>query len=178
MLFILILAFVIFVADQLSKLFVVGFFVEANAPIFTGMLTFEGQSVSIIDKVFSFTYVLNNGAAFGILKNQRLFFLITTVVVCVGGIILLMRYPKKHMLLKLSSAFILGGALGNLFDRVIIGVVRDFLDATFVETLTTYRFPVFNVADIFVVVGVIMLGVYILFIHDKVYPPEKQEKKK
>lgn len=175
MVFIFILAFIIILLDQLTKLFVVGFFIDPQVQLFSGMLSFEGDSVTLIDKVFSFTYVLNEGAAFGILQNQRLFFLIVTIIVCTAGIIMLLRLPIKHITLKLSSAFILGGAIGNLIDRVVIGVVRDFLDATFVDTITGYSFPVFNVADIFVVVGVCLLAVYILFIHDKVYPPKKKQ---
>lgn len=178
MIFILILALAILLVDQISKLIFVGFFIDPNVPLVTGILQYEGESISVIDNVFSFTYVLNNGAAFGILKNQRFFFLLATVVICVCGILLLLRLPQKHLMLKLSSGFILGGALGNLIDRVIVGSVRDFLDATFIETITTYSFPVFNVADIFVVCGVIMLGIYILFIHDKIYPEKKQDDKK
>ncbi len=178
MLFIIIVALIILLTDQLSKLFVVGFFVEAGEPLFEGWLTFEGESEVIIPKILSFTYVLNDGAAFGILANQRLFFLIATIVICAVGIIILTRFSEKHILLKLSSAFILGGALGNLIDRSIIGVVRDFIDATVVETITTYSFPVFNVADIFVVVGTFMLAYYILFTHDKIYPPKEKKAEK
>lgn len=88
---------------------------------------------------------------------------------------MLLRLPQKHWLLKVSSGLILGGALGNLIDRVVIGSVRDFLDAVFIETLTGYSFPVFNGADVFVVVGVIMLAVYILFMHDKIYKPKDKK---
>lgn len=178
MIFILILGLAILLLDQITKLLLVGFFIDPNVPLVSGLLQYEGESISLIDNVFSFTYVLNNGAAFGILQNQRLFFLIATVVICVGGIILLTRFPQKHILLKLSSGFILGGALGNLIDRVVVGSVRDFLDAAFVETITGYSFPVFNVADIFVVCGVFMLGIYILFVHDKIYPDKKQDDEK
>ena len=176
MVLIIILAAVILIADQLTKLFSVGFFVEKGEMLYTGALENVGDSVDLIPKVFSFTYVLNDGAAFGILKNQRLFFLITTLIVCGVGIFFLVRMPKKHIVLKLASGFILGGAIGNLVDRVVIGVVRDFLEATFIETVTGYSFPVFNVADIFVVVGVILLAWYILFIHDKIYPPKDKKK--
>ena len=177
MILIFILAFIIVLLDQLSKLFVVGFFVDPQIPLYTGLLQYEGESVTLIDKVFSFTYVLNEGAAFGVLQNQRIFFLIATLVVCIVGIVVLLKLEKKHMLLKLSSGFILGGAIGNLIDRVVIGSVRDFLDATFIDTLTGYSFPVFNVADIFVVCGVFMLAFYILFIHDKIYSEKKQDNK-
>ena len=178
MLFIIILAVGILLIDQLSKLFTVGFFVEAGQPLFEGWLTSLGESEIIIPKVLSFTYVLNDGAAFGILSNQRLFFLLATVAICTIGVVILMRLPEKHILLKLSSGFILGGALGNLVDRVIVGVVRDFIDATIVETVTGYSFPVFNVADIFVVVGTVLLAIYILFYHDKIYPPKDKKETK
>ena len=75
MILIFIIALLIIGADQLSKLFIVGFFIDKQAPLYTGMLEFEGDTVSLIDKTFSFTYVLNEGAAFGVLQNQRLFFL-------------------------------------------------------------------------------------------------------
>ena len=178
MLFILILALAVLLLDQLSKLFIVGFFVESGKMLFEGWLTSIGESEVIIPKILSFTYVLNDGAAFGILSNQRLFCLLVTLLICVAGIIVLLRFPTKHILLKLSSGFILGGAIGNLIDRVIIGVVRDFIDATIVETVTGLSFAVFNVADIFVVVGTILLAVYILFIHDKIYPPKETKVKK
>lgn len=161
--------------DQLTKLLTVGFFLDPMLPLIKGFLHTEGQTYPVIDKVFSFTYVLNDGAAFGILQNQRLFFLIMTLLACAAGIILLLRLPQKHWLLKVSSGLILGGALGNLIDRVVIGSVRDFLDAVFIETLTGYSFPVFNGADVFVVVGVIMLAVYILFVHDKIYKPKDKK---
>ena len=161
--------------DQLTKMLVVGYFLDPMQPLVEGFLHTEGQTHPVIDKVFSFTYVLNDGAAFGILQNQRLFFLIMTFLACAAGIILLLRMSRKHWLLKVSSGLILGGALGNLVDRVIVGSVRDFLDATFIETLTGYSFPVFNGADVFVVVGVLMLAVYILFVHDKVYEPKKKD---
>lgn len=167
MLLILLIGLAVLIADQISKLLICGFISPSGEMLIDGLLTFRGESVEVIPKTLSFTYVLNNGAAFGILQNQRLFFLIVTVAVCAVGIIFLMRMQKKHILVKLSSGFILGGALGNLVDRSIIGVVRDFFDLTLLDTLFSYKFPVFNTADIFVVVGVIILSVYILFIHDK-----------
>lgn len=153
-------------ADQISKLIVCGFFFDPQNPLVSGVLSGTGESIEVIPKGFSLTYVLNRGAAFGILQNQRIFFLIITAVVCAGGVLLLLRIPKKHPLLIVSSGMIFGGAIGNLVDRLLIGSVRDFLEAKVVETVTGYSFPVFNVADICVVVGVILLAWYILFIHD------------
>ena len=167
MILIFVLAIAAVLLDQITKIVAVGFFVDPAAPIISGFLESAGESINVIDKVFSFTYVLNKGAAFGILENQRLFFFLSTAVICTAGIIMLFKIKKKHWLLKISSGMVLGGAIGNLIDRTVIGQVRDFLSADFVQTLTGYSFPVFNVADIFVVVGVIALAVYILFVHDK-----------
>ncbi len=178
MILIFLIGLAVLLFDQLTKLAVVGFFVDYSNPLFVGMLAEKGDSVEIIPDIFSFTYVLNEGAAFGILKNQRWFFLISTVVICIVGVIVLLRLKKKHWTLSVSAGFVLGGALGNMIDRVVVGVVRDFLDATFCETWFGFSFPVFNVADIFVVVGVALMAFYILFIHDKIYPEkiEKSEK--
>ncbi len=178
MLLIFLIAFGALILDQLSKLLVTGFFIDGTTLFFPGALTYQGETVQIIPKTLSFTYVLNKGAAFGILQNQRIFFLIVTLVICAVGIIILMRMPRKHILLKISSGFIFGGALGNLFDRAVIGAVRDFIDATLVDTVTGYSFPIFNVADIFVVVGIIMLATYILFVHDKIYKTEEKNENK
>lgn len=161
--------------DQITKLVLNGFFIDVASPIIEGTLS-QGESITVIDKVLSFTYVLNKGAAFGILQNQRIFFLIATVLVCVAGIIALNYFKKRHWTLVLSSGLILGGAIGNMIDRVVIGCVRDFIDATVVETITGYAFPVFNFADICVCVGVAILSVYILFIHDKIYVVKKDAK--
>ena len=175
MLVIFIIAIVAVIIDQVTKLVLNGFFIDPSYPIVEGALS-QGESVTVIDKTLSFTYVLNNGAAFGILQNQRVFFLISTVIVCTVGIIALNYFKKRHWTLIVSSGLVLGGAIGNMIDRVVIGCVRDFIDAKFVETLTGYAFPVFNFADICVCVGVAILAYYILFIHDKIYKVEKDAK--
>lgn len=177
MLVIFLIAIGAVIVDQASKLALNGFFVDEAAPIVEGVLSQKtGESIVVIDNTLSFTYVLNKGAAFGILENQRIFFLIATVLICAVGIIALNYFKKRHWTLVLSSGLILGGAVGNMIDRVIIGQVRDFIEATFVETLTGYSFPVFNFADICVCVGVAILAYYILFIHDKIYKVEKDAK--
>lgn len=174
MLIISIIALISALADQITKLFVTGFFVSPQNVLFEGALKNVGDSNVLIDKILSFTYVLNKGAAFGILENQRIFFLLITTVICVAGIILLLRIPKKHWTLTVASGLIFGGAVGNMIDRVIIGQVRDFIEVTFTQTLFNYSFPVFNVADICVCVGTLLLAVYILFIHDKFTKSEKE----
>ena len=174
MLWIFLIAAGCLLLDQLSKLFLDGFFLEPGNMLYTGLLEKPGDFRILIPDVLRLDYVLNKGAAFGILQNQRLFFLLTTLIICVVGIFLLTKLPKKHWMLVAASGMILGGALGNLIDRVLIGQVRDFINVTLVDTLFGYSFPVFNVADICVVAGVIALAIYILFIHDKLYPSKEK----
>lgn len=174
MLWISLIAVCCLLLDQLSKLFLDGFFIEPGEMLYTGLLEKPGDYKVLIPDVLRLDYVLNKGAAFGILQNQRLFFLITTLIVCVVGIILLVKLPKKHWLLTISAGMLLGGAIGNLIDRVVIGQVRDFINVSLIDTLFGYSFPVFNVADICVVLGVIALAIYILFIHEKIYPSKEK----
>ena len=116
------------------------------------------QSVCVIDKVFSFTYIHNYGAAWGMLSDHRWVFILVTAIAIVILPIFLYRYRKLHFMFGFSLSLIIGGAIGNMIDRVFLGYVVDFLEATFID------FPVFNVADICVVCGAIMMFVYIAFI--------------
>lgn len=106
----------------------------------------QGESIPLIDSIFYLTYVRNPGAAFGMLPYKTVFFVIVTLVVLIGIIIFFRRIPAGKVLLKTGLALQVGGALGNLVDRVRFGHVVDFFD---------FRvWPVFNVADIGIVIGV------------------------
>lgn len=107
--------------------------------------------VQIIKNFFYLTYVKNKGAAWGILQNGRIFFVLVTMGVSVG--ILYFMGKEKRGYKKLVLSFILGGALGNFIDRLFRGYVIDFLDFY----IFSYNFPTFNVADIFITVGTILL---------------------
>ena len=109
----------------------------------------------IIPGIINFTYAENTGSAFGAFSNGTL---VLTMVMAV----LLIKYRKKAgKLASVALSMIIGGAIGNLIDRALQGFVTDFIEFDFV------RFAIFNVADCFVVIGVILLMIYILFIHDK-----------
>jgi signal peptidase II len=124
------------VIDQLTKLAVVS----------TMSLN---QSVPVIPNVFHITYVHNFGAAFGILAHRTGFFILITVAVVLFILFFLRQVPGEHTLLRVALALQLGGALGNLIDRVRFGYVVDFFD---------FRvWPVFNVADIAIVTGIGLL---------------------
>lgn len=117
-------------------------------------------SIPLIRNVFHFTYVENRGAAFGILQNQRWLFIVLTVVIsAVIAYYLFFRNPE-NMVLTVALSMILGGAIGNLIDRVRLGYVVDMLHFVLID------YPVFNVADSFVVIGTILLAYYMLFMVD------------
>ena len=141
---------VVVILDQASK-FVVQHMMEV------------GQSIAVIDSIFHFTYILNSGAAFGLLANRTLFFVVTTVIVVVGLLIYSYR-SKKGGLQSLALGLLLGGAVGNLLDRLRFGHVVDFIDFRI--------WPVFNIADIAIVLGSILL-IYALLMQDR----EKSEEK-
>ena len=119
------------------------------------------QTVPIINGVFSLTYVENVGAAFGIFEGARWFFLIITVVIVAGIVFYYRKLPKNKAYNKARFALILisSGALGNFIDRLRNGYVVDFLHARFID------FPVFNLADSYVVIGVIFFAILYLFVY-------------
>jgi signal peptidase II len=116
-----------------------------------------GQSIPVIENFFYFTSHRNAGAAFGILQNQRWFFVIVTIVVVVGVIYYLLQVRGEKTLMSWSLALILGGALGNFIDRVLYGEVVDFLDVKITLGQFYYDYPIFNVADSALVIGVGLL---------------------
>ncbi|HYA29774.1 MAG TPA: signal peptidase II [Acidobacteriota bacterium] len=120
------------------------------------------HSIPVIDGFFNLTYVRNTGAAFGIFAGSveifRRPFLIAVSIVASGFIVVMLRrLPDKEKGLTTALAFILGGAVGNLIDRVVYGEVIDFLDCFW----GNYHWPAFNLADSFITVGV-LLALYIL----------------
>jgi signal peptidase II len=152
-----IIAIIIVIIDQLSKLAVVNYM--------------DGNGINTIplwDGVFHLTSHRNAGAAFGILQDQRWFFIIAALLVVLIIIYSIYKYEghddKKVLLYGVT--LLLGGAVGNLIDRIFIGKVIDFLDFRLIN------FPIFNVADMAVVFGVgfLFLDTWIT------YKQEKQKK--
>jgi signal peptidase II len=141
---------VILVTDQVSK-----FIVDQTMPLH--------HSIPIIENFFSLTYIRNTGAAFGILAGHpatfRLPFLIFFSLLAIGFIIaMLRRLPQQEKGLITALSFILGGAVGNLIDRVVYGEVIDFLDFYW----RNLHWPAFNVADSFITIGVLMTIYYLI----------------
>ena len=120
----------------------------------------NGESIKLIGDFLRFTYAENKGAAFSILQNQMLFFIITTVIMLAVLAYIYFKTKNITQLSKLSIAMIAGGAIGNFIDRLRLGYVVDFIDVRFGSF---YNFPIFNIADSFVVCGTILMIILILF---------------
>ena len=141
MLIIFILACFLILLDQLSKNFIVNHFSL-------------GESKEVIVNFFSISSHRNRGAAWGILQDSRLFFLIVTVIFI--AILTYYLFKQKNTLSSFDKgtfALVYGGAIGNFIDRLTRHEVVDFLDLR----IFGYDFPIFNLADCFICVGVIFL---------------------
>ena len=143
MIFFLVVSFLIVIFDQITKVLI------------TRSLALY-ESVSIIKGLFSFTYVQNRGAAFGILQGARVFFVIITIALLIFVVGYIIRKKPQNLLEKTAISFITGGALGNFIDRAYLGYVRDFISTDFID------FPVFNVADCFVCIGAALYVIFVL----------------
>ena len=122
----------VFVIDQLVKHLVVS-------------TMHLGQSFPVIKGIFHITYVLNPGAAFGMLEHQRWFFIVVALAAVMLGVFFYRKLQQESILMRSGAGLLLGGAVGNLADRIQSGLVVDFLD---------FRvWPVFNIADIAICAG-------------------------
>ena len=112
-----------------------------------------GENFDVIDGFLRVTLVRNSGAAFGMLQGGRVFLIISSVLASIFIIILAQRIRKEDLLKRVFLGMILGGAIGNLIDRIYPGHVIDFIDMGF----GIHRWPVYNLADTAVTVGGILL---------------------
>lgn len=115
----------------------------------------------IIKDILNITPTRNIGAGFSILEGKTWFLICLTILFIVALLIFNILYLKKSKLYGISTALIMAGAIGNLVDRILYGYVRDFIYLKFIN------FPVFNVADMALTFGIILLLVYIIFYSNK-----------
>lgn len=132
------------------------------------------ESVTVIPHVLSFTYITNDGAAWGMLDDHRWVFMVLSVVGIVAFSLYLFGKREGNRWIDLGLAFVIGGGVGNMIDRVFLGEVVDFLDATFMDVFG--GFPIFNGADCFVCVGAVML--LIALVVEMVREGKKEKQKK
>ncbi len=139
----------------------------------------EGGRLDVISGFFYFTYVKNTGSAFSFLADKswaQTFFKILTGV-SLGGFIALWIFAVKrhHKVLTIALSLIIAGAIGNFIDRLVFNYVRDFIGFTFFG----WNFPVFNIADACLTVGVIMFIVHFLFLDkDALFKKKKKDEAK
>lgn len=127
------------------------------------------ETITVIQNFLDFTFVENRGAAFGILSGQRSFFIILTIIVSFVIVYMFYKAPKNkdYNKMRISLILIFAGAIGNLIDRIIRGYVIDFFEFKFIS------WPVFNIADIYVVIGTVYL-IWLLIFVIKEEPKEKE----
>lgn len=157
MLGIAITAVIAFVSDRLSKAWILKYVFGLDFP----NPAMFGKSVPVIEDVFHITYHGNTGMAFGMLKDNKALLIALCVVILAIICLFIYKMKPEKWLAKISFGMIIGGAIGNVFDRIAYGFVIDFLDFCLIN------YPIFNVADCFVVVGAILLCVYVLFFDKK-----------
>lgn len=120
-------------------------------------------SFILVDHVFELHYLENHGAAFGVLQNQRFFFLIIGLVILGAAVWIYHMLPaaRHYLPLRICIIAICAGAVGNMIDRIRLGYVVDFFYFSLID------FPIFNVADIYVTVATFLLIVLILFYYQE-----------
>ena len=142
----LIVGAVLVIIDQIIKYFVSAYLQPVG-------------SVSVIDNIFSLTYVENKGVAFGMFSDMRWIFVALTSILLVIIIFYMFKKRPKGKFFYVCAALIIGGGIGNLIDRIFYGYVIDYLSLSFFP-------PVCNFADYCITAGTIMLVIYLLFFSD------------
>ena len=146
---VILIAAVIIGLDQWTKAWV-----RATIPEYTSMIPFPA-----LGEYFVYEHVFNYGAAFGILQNQSMLFIVIAVVVAIAILVYVRYLPLDQNFVRFLLGLQLGGALGNLIDRLHQGYVTDFIKMGIPDV---YYWPNYNIADSSIVTGVIGLGIYII----------------
>jgi len=168
---IIILAFIAVILDKLTKIWAVNFIFDANIPLLKAMYQKElvysatnhylGKSKEVLGGLFKFTYVENKGMAWGMFSDNKALLISLCAIILVIIIVLIVKFKPKSILVKLCAGMVIGGAIGNVIDRLTYGFVIDFID------INLFNYPVFNVADCFIVIGAILFCIHIIFFDKK-----------
>lgn len=132
---------IMFIIDQTTK------------AIAAGVLPGKNTAVTIINHFFYFTYAQNYGGAWSLLEGHVYLFVIAAIAVAIMVVWWFLNSKPNDYLIRFGLILVLAGGIGNCVDRVVYGYVRDFIDFV----IFGYDFPVFNIADICIVVGVILI---------------------
>ncbi|HEX9925995.1 MAG TPA: signal peptidase II [Anaerolineae bacterium] len=158
------IAAIVFALDQASK-----FLVLQNIPLYESWSFFPALA-----RIFRFTHITNTGAAFGMFPQLGSAFMIVAIIVILGIVAFYHQLPTENLWVRISLGLQLGGAMGNLLDRLVHGHVVDFIDIGF--------WPIFNLADLSIVVGVSILSYHLWQEEDAAaqqskVPPHSESKK-
>ena len=179
---VLIISFVVVVIDQLTKLLVKGISIPSLGINFAGIP--KNSSIEVIPDVFKITFIENPGMAFGLELVGKLPLILFTIVATLVIIFLIYKNRHQSLYLRISLAFILGGALGNLIDRTFYGVIFGYAPIFYGQVVDFFHFnipditilgkhvtswPIFNVADISVSTGFIL----IIIRYKKLFPSKE-----
>lgn len=179
---VLIVTFLVVAADQITKLYVKGISIPKLGISIPGMP--YQSSINVIGDFFKITFIENPGMAFGLQITGKLFLSIFTIFATVLLFFFLYKNRNEVFLLRLALAFILGGAIGNLIDRIFYGKIYDYAPLFYGRVVdflhldfpnftilgkTIYSWPIFNIADISVSLGFLM----ILFGYKKIFHKEE-----
>ena len=147
------------ISDFMVMLFLVG--IDQITKYFAADFLQGNNGIILINHVFKLQYLENRGAAFGMMQNQKLFFIFITVIILGIIIYVLWKTPnqKKYKKLHFSLIMISSGALGNMIDRLRLNYVVDFLYFNMID------FPIFNIADVYVTISAIYLIFLICFVY-------------
>lgn len=137
----------------------------------------EGLTITFIPNILNFQYIENRGAAFGILQNSRIFFLIITIFIVLVSIYIITKilYFRRFNLLVMTIIIFLAGGVGNFIDRLFRHYVIDFFEFDFIH------FPIFNFADIYVTLSLTIFVILMFFVYkdkdfDGILFPKKEKK--
>lgn len=137
---------------------ILGILLDRVSKIWAVKVLAQKDEIVIIKNIFSFSYLENRGAAFGILQNKVIFLTIITFIVLAGIVFYIIKYKPTSRMLRVGLALIIAGALGNLVDRVYYKYVVDFILVHYKDSF----FPTFNLADSMVVIGTALLAFCII----------------
>ena len=170
----LILILAVCALDQLTKLWAMDYIfthataLAADVPALASCVPYAGDSVPVLDGVLHLTYIENPGMSFGLLTEHRWIFMTVSAVAILAILVYLCTLKGKPRLLCISLSLIVGGGIGNMFDRVLLGYVVDFIDVRLFGNLWKW---VFNAADAAVCIGAGLLVLWCLLS----YKNEKKE---
>ncbi len=144
--------------------------VDRLSKYLTVLCLYPDGDFTVWEGVLHFTYVENRGAAFGMLADNRWVFMVTSVLLIIAVLAAMVYYIRRiPPILAVSLAFVLGGGIGNMIDRIAYGYVVDFINVVLID------FAVFNIADSFICIGAGLMFIYVIAAEIK---EEKEKKKK